>query len=140
MESISPLLLRLEHKPSKCKWSLRLEKPLLSRKFKCNKNRWPTSQQFQLSQLNRKKMMDISRLSRRSRLRWLLPKLKWTLVLSKPIRELNKCNKRMLICQISQPLPMHSVPFIVWDKVLRVDKLTTLLLSSVLQLNQVTSN
>jgi len=86
-ENTSKLLLRLRLKQNNYKKCLLLERQLLTKKLQWNKRNWPASQQHPL-QLSKKRMMVILRLLKKSRLKWLLPKLPWIKVYKKRIIEL----------------------------------------------------
>lgn len=89
MESTFRQLLRLRPRQDNCKRCLWPESKLLTRKLPWSRLNLLPCQPIQ-NQSNKKKMTVTSKLLRRSRPRWLLPKLLWIKVFKRLIIEFNK--------------------------------------------------
>ena len=113
MESTFKLWPRPRLRQDNCRKCLLPVRQQLIRKFKWSKKNWLVSQ-LHHHQLSRRKMMVTSRLLRKLRLKWLLPKLLWTRVLQRQIIEFNRCHKKMLACPTSEHWQICIVPYPTW--------------------------
>lgn len=115
-ESIFKLLLRLRLRPHSSKRCLSLENKLLTKRLPWSRLNSLPCQLSQPNQLNKKKMMDISRPSKKSRQRWPPLKPRWIRDFNKLIKGSSRCNRRLPICQTLAHLPTFTDPFQTWVK------------------------
>jgi len=104
MVNIFKPLLRPRKKQGNCKKCSLPESKLLIRRLLWNRLNWLLCQLMLLFHLPQR-MMATKKLLKKLKLKWLLLRLKWTRDFKKQIKELNKWQKRMPICQISELWP-----------------------------------